>query len=153
DVIVLVGRAVHGENPALIWAIWPDHTVQLLADDIAYPAVSIGGDTIHVAGTQTGVPNQKPLVLRRYKAGQPVQTIAMSPQLSGGGSPPRLVTTAEGAAIVSQNAGVTWIAPSPSLTATSVAAMYDLVGGARRDETVVMASSTSAGTQGAVFAY
>lgn len=153
DIVVLATRPYDTQLDAKVWAIWPDHAVSLLTEDLAAVDVSIGGNTIHVIGVEAEAGATGALVVRRFKQGQATESAELTTGVSASYSH-RVVTSIEGAAIASDFARG-WIAPSAALTFTLQPGIENIVGGARRNHTVVL-SGIESGTgpsTGAAYAY
>lgn len=157
DAIVVAFDRYQREQPSKAWVIWPDNTVELLADDLASMDVSVANSTVHIIGVQSGGTTNGPLIVRRFKHGQPAQTAQLSESTSTL-SDNRIVTSAEGAAIASSDlrgwispAGQLAFPPSPTLT------LERIRGGVRGNQTVVFTGVLPEGVvgyaQGDVYAY
>lgn len=157
DAVVVVFDRYQEQQPSKAWVIWPDNTVELLADDLAAMDVSVANSTVHIIGVQSGGTTRGPLIVRRFKHGQPAQTVQLSENTSTL-SENRIVTSAEGAAIASSDFGG-WISPAGQLAfpTSPTLTLKRLRGGVRGNQTVVftgvLPEGVSGYTQGDVFAY
>lgn len=154
EAIIVVVDPYDIEQPASVWAIWPDNSVESLATDLSHIHVSVAGRVIHVIGFLANGTNTAPVVVRRYRQGQAGQSAQLVPNRFTG-TLARIVTSREGAAIASLD-GFAWISPSASLAFTQTNELTRVSGGARGSNTVVFSGARDeAGPPlpGAVFAY
>ncbi|MDX2087154.1 MAG: thrombospondin type 3 repeat-containing protein [Kofleriaceae bacterium] len=125
-----------------VWALTSNGTAVEVPHTLNNAAVSVYGDTVHIAGMQnpTGF---GPVVLTRYREATGVQSVVTSTNRPSS-TKPEVVTTAEGAAVVSDT-DVAAIVPSGSMT--PVAAPLDNAdGGVRGSLTVLFGRDPSVGT-------
>lgn len=139
------------------WARPPDNTSAVLSNDLSNVDISIGENVVHTIGVKNAGGPSGPLMVRRLRKGQAVQSVELIPNESAGlQGLLHVVTSAEGAAIASNDAWG-WIAPSQSFTFTLNTALGRCRGGVRRGHTVlfpgVLPDGVTGVNTGAVFAY
>ena len=137
-------------SPTDVWQIAADGTASVVASGSDYVGASMVGDTIHLLEFHRypNDPNNRgDYVLTRIRSGQAPQSVTVISNAYSG-SAPSVMTTAEGAALISGGPYV--VVPSQSMTPVT-APVGEMSGGVRDGRTVVFGHPTL--TSLALYAY
>jgi hypothetical protein len=143
--------AVHSAAATRVWALTANGTVTEIPNTLSNAVVSVHGDTVHIAGIQPTMNGFGSLVLSRYREGASVQSVVIKTPVFGT-TVPQVITTAEGAAVVSDTSNA-FVVPSGSMTPTGTT-LEDAIGGVRGNLTILFSRDVSVpGSNPRVLAY